>query len=288
MYADDSRPSIAAPASVHRTRYPVVLVHGLGWRDDAKLVGYWGSIPDALRSLGTEVYLSGQDSWGSIESNAAVLAACIDGIVRETGCGKVNIIAHSKGGLEARYAVSTLGRAERVASVTTLCTPHRGTYIAEYLLERFRFAYDEQAFMEFVNGIAGMLGDTAPDLLTAGRQLTRPAAAAFNEANPDAPGVYCQSFAACLSEGEGSPFLRPLYRILFRIEGPNDGLVPVSSARWGRFRGVICREEGGAFAVKSDPDREELSVSHQDVTAGGAAAEALYAGIVRELAAMGY
>ena len=27
------------------TRYPIVLVHGLGFRDDAPLIKYWGKIP---------------------------------------------------------------------------------------------------------------------------------------------------------------------------------------------------------------------------------------------------
>lgn len=30
-------------------------------------------------------------------------------LVQKTGCGKVNIIAHSKGGLDSRYAISRLG-----------------------------------------------------------------------------------------------------------------------------------------------------------------------------------
>ena len=47
-------------------------------------------------------------------------------IIQKTGCEKVNIIAHSKGGLESRYAISQLGLSPYVASLTTINTPHHG------------------------------------------------------------------------------------------------------------------------------------------------------------------
>ena len=43
---------------------------------------------------------------------------------------KVNIIAHSMGGLDARYAIAKLGLADRVASLVTIGTPHLGTPLA--------------------------------------------------------------------------------------------------------------------------------------------------------------
>ena len=54
--------------------------------------------------------------------------------MQKTGCGKVNIIAHSKGGLDSRYAISKLGSDKYVASLTTINTPHHGCLFAEYLL----------------------------------------------------------------------------------------------------------------------------------------------------------
>lgn len=52
-------------------KYPILLVHGMGFRDD-RSIGYWGRIPQRLEENGFEVYLSGQDSNGSIESNAKI------------------------------------------------------------------------------------------------------------------------------------------------------------------------------------------------------------------------
>ncbi len=38
-----------------RTRYPLLLVHGLGFHDHARL-NYWGRIPEKLREHGAEVF----------------------------------------------------------------------------------------------------------------------------------------------------------------------------------------------------------------------------------------
>src|SRR5207249_8887306 len=43
----------------------------------------------------------------------------------------VNIVAHSMGGLDARYAISQLGLGGRVASLITIGTPHLGTPLAD-------------------------------------------------------------------------------------------------------------------------------------------------------------
>lgn len=32
-------------------KYPILLVHGMGFRDDRK-IGYWGRIPDVLKNNG--------------------------------------------------------------------------------------------------------------------------------------------------------------------------------------------------------------------------------------------
>ena len=95
-------------------RYPVLLVHGMGFRDDQP-IGYWGRIPRVLEAAGATIFYGNQDSNASIENSGAHLARRIEEILAETGAEKVNVIAHSKGGLDARYAISTLGMGDRVA-----------------------------------------------------------------------------------------------------------------------------------------------------------------------------
>ena len=107
------------------TRYPIVLVHGLGMKDTFFMKS-WGRIDRILRIQGYTVYKSRVDGFGTVAGNAAQLKAEIEGILRETGASKVNIIAHSKGGLDAKHMIQQLDMADKVASLTTLCTPIRG------------------------------------------------------------------------------------------------------------------------------------------------------------------
>ena len=66
-----------------RTRYPLLLAHGLNCRDHWPL-DYWGRIPEALRAEGAVVYLGGQDAWGSVEGNARQLQAVLLRALEET------------------------------------------------------------------------------------------------------------------------------------------------------------------------------------------------------------
>ena len=117
-----------------RTRYPLLLVHGVGFRD-FHYFNYWGRIPRELKRNGAQVYYGHQEAWGTVEDNAEILRRKIFSICQETGAKKVNIIAHSKGGLDARYLISRLSMAPFVAALTTINTPHRGSALVEWLMK---------------------------------------------------------------------------------------------------------------------------------------------------------
>ena len=123
--------SVRAESDMCRTRYPLLLVHGVGFRD-LRYFNYWGRIPRELARYGAAVYYGNQEAFATVAYNAGDIRKKIEGIVEETGCGKVNIIAHSKGGLDSRYAISNLGAAPMVASLTTINTPHRGCRFVDY------------------------------------------------------------------------------------------------------------------------------------------------------------
>lgn len=108
-----------------QTKYPLLLVHGVFFRD-SDYFNYWGRIPKELQANGAAIYYGNHPSAASVEDSAKELDARIRQIISETKCEKVNIIAHSKGGLDCRYALSALGTDAYVASLTTINTPHRG------------------------------------------------------------------------------------------------------------------------------------------------------------------
>jgi triacylglycerol lipase len=224
-------------ASACSTKYPLMLVHGAGFRDDNRFYSYWGRIPKALTDRGAHVFLSGQDAWGSVEESAEVVKASILAALEKTGARKINLIAHSKGGLESRLLVSKLGMADKVASLTTISTPHRGSRALDLARKAPAALY---AFISFFPNLwFRLIGDKKPDFFRASRQLSRIECEKFNRECPDDPGILYQSYGVKLK----TPFSDLLYfflNILVRIlEGDNDGLVAVSSARWGQYLGVI-------------------------------------------------
>lgn len=192
---------------------------------------YWGRIPGALERHGAAVYYGLQDCWASVETNAEAIAARIDEILAETGAEKVNLIAHSKGGLEARMAASSLGCGDRIASITTIATPHRGSKTIDRLMKLPRGVFSLAAVA--VDNWIRVVGDKKPDFLKVCQDFTTENMARFNRENPDVPGIFYQSYACVMSHPFSDINLSTANFVLNRIEGPNDGLVSVDSASWG-------------------------------------------------------
>ncbi len=235
-----------------KTRYPLLLIHGAGFRD-LKWPVYWGRIPGALEKRGAVIFYGNQDSWAGTAANAASIKGRIAEILTETGRDKVNIIAHSKGGLEARMAASALGCGPWIASITTVCTPHRGSRTLDRLFRAAKPAFGAAAFA--VDNWIRLVGDKKPDFLRLCEDLTTTAMEGFNEANPDVSGVWYQSFACVMKHPLSDLNLSTANFILNRLEGPNDGLVSVESALWGDNAHVL---RGRGFRGLSHLDAIDL------------------------------
>ena len=220
-----------------KTRYPIVLVHGLAMKDTFFMKS-WGRIDQILRAQGHTVYKSDVDAFGSVKTNAARLKEEIETILRETGAGKVNIIAHSKGGLDAKYMIQRLGMAPYVASLTTLCTPHRGSPIASFVMRFPKFAVRYAAF--WINAVYRLLGDEQPDSFAACEELKR-AEHLETETMNVADGVMCQSFSSAIRKGRGNRDFVTMIPYMFsrfiEKDRVTDGLVPRDSAIFGTYRG---------------------------------------------------
>ena len=143
-----------------KTKYPIVLVHGVALKD-LKFIKSFGEIDRILRIQGHTVYKANIDGFGSISNNALQLKNEILKILENENVTKVNIIAHSKGGLDAKYMISNLDMEEHVASLTTLCTPHKGSPIATNIL---KFPKPLLKFVAFwINFWYRIFGDKHPD-----------------------------------------------------------------------------------------------------------------------------
>jgi len=212
-----------------------MLVHGIGYTDDGRHE-YWGRIPEVLRSHGAEVYLGCQPSFGTVSENAAVIKTNAAKII-DKGAEKINFIAHSKGGLEARYLISCLGMAEYTASLTTIATPHRGIKSMDKLYDKASRSL--HFLIDLFNTMLRIDGGAPPQNNAVYAELSAEYAEIFNELVPDAEGVYYQSYAFDMKNSLSDPAMGMFHRIIRRNEGMNDGFVSVDSARWGNFRGVV-------------------------------------------------
>ena len=214
------------------TRYPILLVHGVFFRDN-RYFNYWGRIPAELKKNGAVLYYGNHQSAAAVADSAQELKNRVEQIVTESGCGKVNIIAHSKGGLDCRYAIAHLGMGPYVASLTTVNTPHRGCLFADYLLENISEDVQNKVAKVY-NGTLKRLGDPKPDFLAAVHDLTD-GACRQRDAEMGVPEeILCQSVGTLLGKARGGRFpMNFTYHLAKVFDGPNDGLVSENSFRWG-------------------------------------------------------
>ncbi len=247
--AQTGSPSNTTAAPERGSRYPIVLHHGFLGFNKILSIDYFYRVPQLLSADGFTVRTTRVAPVNTIAYRARQLAEQIDTVLAETGAAKVNIIAHSMGGLDARYLISTLGYGDRVAALVTVSTPHRGTAIADVAN---RITDPSGALVRNALGEL-MAGDAADDEADAGsfdlpgaiyNLTTRFAKDEFNPANPDDDRVVYESWAGhSLFTGMSGrdlidAVLLPLYTFLRFNSGDNDGLVPVESAWHGVSRGM--------------------------------------------------
>lgn len=240
--------------------YPILLIHGMGFRD-GKLFNYWGRIPKMLKKMGFTVYYGGQDSNGTVETNGKVIARRIEEIVRETGCEKLNIIAHSKGGMDARYALSTLGMGKYAATLTTLSTPHHGSVTVDKLMELPDLLV--RAVAKCSDIWLRIWGDKYPDAYSVFHSFTTAEAERFNEQNPDCEGVRYRSYAFVMKDPFSDLFMWFTNLVVSHFEGENDGLLAPRAVQWGEFMGIKRGADRRGISHCDEVDMRRLKLSRK-------------------------
>jgi triacylglycerol lipase len=214
-------------------KYPVVLVHGVAIKEKKPLRAF-GKIADKMNEAGYEVYIADVDAFGTVKNNALQLKNYILRLMEETGAKKVNLIGYSKGGLDAKMMIEKLDMAEAIASLTTVCTPHRGSVIATMVWGW------PQPIKKLLSGILDflykhILKDEHPDSMTVCCELC----------HIDEPDTFshtdkfpCRSYSTVLKRGRDCLLMAPSMKYQKRKTGlDNDGMVSVESAKFGEYRG---------------------------------------------------
>ena len=242
-----------------RTKYPLLMVHGIFWRD-WQLFNYWGRISKELLRNGAVVYYGNQQSAAPMEISAAELKAQILLILEKEHCEKVNIIAHSKGGLDARYAISCLDAAPYIASLTTIATPHLGSSLVDILVKKIPDSLIRR-FAKKYNAMYKKFGDTEPDFRSGIYDLTSEQCVWFNKEVMDKEPVLYRSVGSKMNSFFSTGFpLNVGYAILRHTDGENDGFVSVESSKWGQCLGIFetKRRQGVSHGDMIDLTRKNI------------------------------
>ena len=227
---------IRIQSQICKTKYPLLMLHGVGFKD-YKYINYWGRIPNELIKNGANIYYGHQEAWGTIESNAEEIRDKILEILKKEKCDKVNIIAHSKGGLDARYVVSQLGMGKHVATLTMIGTPHRGSEVLTFVYKLPKVIVKKVG--DYINWHFRLIGDKNPDFHVASKQFLTEYTETFNKEILDHKQVYYQSYATQMKSAISDSLLFIPYCIIRLYGSKSDGLVTPKSAKWGEFKGTI-------------------------------------------------
>ena len=216
------------------TKYPIILAHGIAAKQ-LHILNAFGKIGEELEKEGYRVFIADTDGFGSIEHNAEQLRDFVNRVKLLTGAEKVNIIAHSKGGLDSKYMITKLNMEDSVASLTTLCTPHRGSIIASKI-------WDLPMPIKKIIGFSIdmfyclFLGDKHPDSVRACEQLR--VVDESEETLRFSYKVYCQSYSTGISDVKDCFVMGLPMKLQHHFEvTDNDGMVSEESAQFACYRG---------------------------------------------------
>lgn len=121
----------AAPPAAAAGPDPVVFVHGLSGKGsdfDTMIAAFKaaGYPDDHLRAI------SYKDNAGRNEPQAHELAAFVDDVLATTKKDRVDLVAHSAGGLSSRYFIKMLGGKDKVRDYVSLAGAHHGNDLAVF------------------------------------------------------------------------------------------------------------------------------------------------------------
>ncbi len=237
--------------------YPIVLAHGvcrfdallndaldLDNNDDPELdnLHYFKGIRTMLKDKGYVVYHSNVAWAAGVEKRADDLKENLLKILNETRTEKVNIIAHSMGGLDARHMMFNDRNDEeihqRIASLTTISTPHEGSPFADWGLDN-------------LTPLHLLIQKLGVDL-SALKDLRTDTCKTFNE-HQDVKEfemackgtIKFQTYAGRQDFWSVFSGLKIPFEIIRKAEGENDGMVSVRSARWRDeyFKGTLDKTD---------------------------------------------
>ena len=206
-------------------RLPVVFAHGLGIT--ALPYQAFVTLKKLFKSRGHELFIAETPIAGSLEERAAILN---DEIHRLVPNGQFHLMGHSMGGLDARLVVYRYGLGDRVASVTTLASPHHGSPLADLVAGMHLPDVLERWF----SGDLKAMSDLTPKNmdLKFNHEVKNDSRVSYFSVGFYIPTSVCTHSIV--------PWLWLTHQMLSDAGYPeNDGMVSIESSRWGEFLGAF-------------------------------------------------
>mgnify|MGYP000096519665 FL=1 len=241
----------------YKTKYPIVLVHGVAGFDSIFGIDYFYGVRSALKDRGATVYAPNVTAWDDAYARGEQLIEALEDLKAATGKSKFNLMGHSLGGPTVRYAAGV--RPDLVASVTTINAVNFGSDFADVARGLVPVGGGIEALVEGALNLLGTVVDSlsgnpgyAQDAMNAVTFMTSDGANEFNAIFPDGkPSSRC---------GEGSSKVNGVryyswggdmaFTNVFdvsdafltftgaTISGSNDGLVERCDQHWGDVIGT--------------------------------------------------
>lgn len=281
--------NIIKPNQIVKTRYPIVLVHGIFGFDRIMGYPYFFKIADSLRKLGCEVYTPAVSATNTTEERGKQLLAEVRKILRKSGAEKVNLIGHSQGSTTCRYVAAL--HPELVGSVTSVNGVNFGSEIADLMLDILSGKLVGNSANLIVESFMKLISllSTKPllpqDFKGSLKSLSTEGTNEFNKKYPqglpetwggqgkelETNGVYYYSWSGIIklnAVNEGLNILDPTHAILVALgaffkkeRNQNDGLVGRYATHLGKVIGSdyqmdhldAINQLAGAHPTKPDP-----------------------------------
>lgn len=249
-----TQPPSDSEATYTKTKYPIVLVHGVMGFDNIFGIDYFYGIPAELQRSGAQVYVAQVSPLDSYERRGEQLLEQVQRIVAMTGTQKVNLIGHSMGSPTSRYVASV--RPDLVASVTSVGGDNKGSKAMDVLRGGLPPGSVSESVAAAAGGAFASLvrlfstgSSLSQDELAALNSLTTAGTLAFNSRHPQGvpvtdcgEGAYQVNGIHYFSWSGAQPYTNPLdvsdpllatTGLVFGAE-PNDGLMGTCATHLGQ------------------------------------------------------
>jgi triacylglycerol lipase len=233
------------------TRFPTAFVHGFAGTDKYfGFLDYYYRVKDDLTKKGYSVVMPRTQPVATSKIRVQPLKKQLLDFLKKTGARRVNLIAHSQGGLDCRHLISVEKWGKYIASLTTVATPHKGMPLP------------------------------ATNLFPLFKEMSESTMKTFNQKYKDDPQVKYFSWKAvscgllsfsCQRKNQNErvdALLTASYRTLQALRGDNDGVVPTSSMGWGTVLGTIPADHWdqiGQVADRNNKPFNHLKFYHSEV-----------------------